>query len=115
MREYCPDRWVLLKVTHPEFGASYKILASWYGGFGGSNSWKLSSGTVKVDKDPEFNQYHLLQHTGSTYIVSPENYGTSGYTGMVLQGWLSDLADKPELGSIEVMDENFDLASIPVL
>lgn len=116
MSEYCPDRWVLLKVIHPEFGATYKVFATWFGGYCGSDSWKLSSGTTNVILDDEFEGlYYLPQYSGSTYLVRKENYGTNMYSHGVLNSWLKQLEGKPELGSIEVMDENFDLASIPKL
>jgi hypothetical protein len=107
---YYPDKWILLKVTHPELGATYKVLASWYGGFAGSDSWKLSSGTTKVEIDGD--QFLLEQYTGSTYVISKHNWGTSMYTAGILNSWLNRLAETPEQGTIEVMDQNFDLASM---
>lgn len=116
MREYCPDRWVLLKVTHPEHGSAYKVFATWFGGYTGSDSWKLSSGCTSIILDDEVKGLmYMPQYSGSTYRVHKDNYGTNMYTHGVLTSWIKDLADKPELGSIEVMDENFDLAYIPVL
>lgn len=115
MRTYVPDKWVLLKMTHPTAGVSYKVLASWYGGFGGGDSWKLSSGTSKVERNDEYNSMQLHQVSGSVYDVHKSNRGLSGYTSGVLNTWMEALAKTPELGTIEVMDENFDLASIPKL
>lgn len=110
MSTYYPDKWIILKVTDPKQGVAFKVLASWYGGFSGSDSWKLSSGTTKVKVETD--RINLLQHTGSTYIVIPQLWGTSSYTQGILNSWLKRLSLTPELGSVEVMDQNFDLASM---
>ncbi len=109
-RTYCPDKWVMLKCTHPKFGVTYKVLASWYGGFAGSNSWKLSSGTLDAFFDEEYGVYHFPQHTGSIYICHPKVYGMSMHTAGVLDSWVRALKDTD--GTMEVMDENFDIASL---
>lgn len=107
---YYPDKWVMLKITHPVHGITHKILASWYGGFGGTNSWKLSSGnTYKVILDGGVIKFP--QSSGSTYVVARENYGMSAYTMGILQTWIDQLALDPNQGTIELLDQNFDIAS----
>ena len=107
-RTYTPDKWVMLKITSVAHGTIYKVLASWYGGFAGSNSWKLSSGTKGAFLDDEDTKLvHFPQDSGSAYICHKEAYGMSGYTNGILSAWLEDL--KSSTSTIEVMPENFSL------
>lgn len=86
---YIPDKWVMLKIESPEHGAYYKVLASWYGGFGGSDSWKLSSSTIKVDENDSIFEFH--QATGSIYQCHKSGYGMSMYTQGVLSTWVKQI------------------------
>ena len=43
-----PDKWVVLKIEH-EGNIIYKVFASWYGGYLGSDSWKLNSGIKDIE------------------------------------------------------------------
>lgn len=88
MKTYSPDLWTLVKIESGEFGTHYKILASWYGGFAGSESWKLSSGCVKASIDDT--SYCVLQHTGSSYLCYNNNYGMSSYAASIFKGWEKD-------------------------
>ena len=38
---YTPDAWVVVEINSEEFGMIKKIFAGWYGGYCGSDSWKL--------------------------------------------------------------------------
>lgn len=57
-RVYTPDVWVVVEFTGTEVPETYRrVLAGWYGGFAGSNSWKMSSGieeTIEHDDHWEF-------------------------------------------------------------
>lgn len=88
---YRPDRWVMLKIESKEYGVVYKVLASWYGGFGGSDSWKLSSGNTDV-KVLDLG-YEFLQTSGSTYACHKDSYGMSGYTSSIFNSWLTSAQD----------------------
>lgn len=108
MNTYYPDKWVMLKITSRAHGVIYKILASWYGGFAGSNSWKLSSGTAGAFQDPNTPEVILFpQESGSTYACHKSIYGMSGYTAGVLSTWQDQLKDSDNI--IEILDENFDI------
>lgn len=107
MTTYTPDRWVVLKITTPT-EVLYKVLASWYGGYIGSDSWKLSSGTMSLKEDTHV--LELLQYSGSSYICYKNSYGMSSYARSVLANWQSTL--DPKLRQIEVLPEDFDLASL---
>ena len=91
MSVYVPDTWVIVKITHKEEAPIYKILAGWYGGFAGSNSWKLSSGITSVEVDPDFpEQTHYHQSSGSTYVCHAGTYGFSFLTSSMFSSWVKD-------------------------
>lgn len=108
-RTYAPDVWVVLKIQSKEFPTVYKILAGWYGGFAGSNSWKLSSGITSIHKDGE-GYTHFLNHSGSTYICHPNSYRLSGLTSSILATWQKQL--KGSESSMELMDSTFDVSKV---
>lgn len=114
MSTYHPDKWVMLKITSPEFGTAYKVLASWYGGYAGSDSWKLSSGT-KSAAHADVGQAGWLnfpQYSGSEYTCFKESYGTSMYTASILSGWIKQLEEANNGSVIEVMPEDTDFLAL---
>lgn len=106
---YCPDCWVMLKISGPDKPPMYKILASWYGGYGGSNRWKLSSGTTNVTKT-DSGAMLFKQASGSEYMCGKPDgsYGMSGYTAGVFNTWNVEGTGI----TIEIMPENTDFTSI---
>jgi len=94
MSDYNPDKWVMLKIES-EFGITYKILASWYGGYANGDSWKLSSGTVSMIPRGD-TLYEFPQHSGSTYFGAAGNYGMSFYTETILAGFMEDILKSPD-------------------
>ena len=86
MSDYCPDRWVVLEFTKDDATTVRKVFAGWYGGFNGSDSWKLNSGVTntRIDNDT----YEFDGFSGSTYFCHKSNYGMSGYQRLILSGWL---------------------------
>lgn len=103
MSNYYPDRFVIVKLTSPEYGFIYKVLASWYGGFAGSDSWKLSSGITKITKTEA--GYEFLNYSGSTYFCSKETYGMSFYTSSIYAGFIEQMKEAPEGNSLELINE----------
>ena len=109
MSVYSPDKWVILKIAAEGEETTYKILAGWYGGFAGSNSWKLSSGITTIEHDPEFNQTHYHQSSGSTYICSKGTYGFSSITQNKFLNWVKQ--GEENSFTIEAMPEGFEVPS----
>ena len=103
MSKYYPDKFVIVKVTSPQYGVLYRVLASWYGGYTGSDSWKLSSGITKITKTET--GYEFLNHSGSIYFGSKEIYGMSSYSMSIYAGFVDQLKELPEGNSIEVINE----------
>ncbi len=95
-----PDSWVILKLPHN----IYKVFAFFYGGYLGSDYWKLNSGITKIEQDDEY--YYFMGYSGSVYKCHKKAYGVSQSFG------LSDLNEilKQGKGLIELMDdsENFE-------
>jgi len=98
---YTPDKWVVVKITGIEDTPVYKVFACWYGGYAGSDSWKLNSGITEVTL--EGNVYCFEGSSGSTYECHKDIYGTNMY-GM---GVLSNMIEKAkEVGvDIEILPE----------
>lgn len=94
MSDYVPDRWMLVKITTDGGEVIYKVFASWYGGYLGSDSWKLNSGIVKVSE--EENSYLFYGSSGSIYECHKNACGISGYGMSVLSNMM---ADAQEIGA----------------
>lgn len=101
MAEYYPDSWKLVKIQSESYGTIYKVLASWYGGFAGANSWKLSSGceSVVVDGDT----ITIPQESGSTYILNKDSEHLSSMIGSVFDSFAATAAEKKTF-TIEYVD-----------
>lgn len=84
MSDYTPDKWMVIKITSKK-GSHYRVFACWYGGFTGSDSWKMNSGITSATQDE--NGYHFTGSSGSVYHCHKNGYGTSGYGASVLAGF----------------------------
>jgi hypothetical protein len=107
MSEYSPDRWVIVKIVTPK-ERLYKVFASWYGGYNGSESWKMNSGITRatlVNNCWEFDGY-----SGSVYTCHKDAYGTNGYGGNVLQGFIDKMPSQD--ATMEVMPKDTDWATL---
>jgi hypothetical protein len=87
MNEYSPDTWVVLEFDAPQLATpTRKVFAGWYGGYTGSNSWKLNSGIVQVRID-DSGHYEFDGTSGSTYYCHFNNYHMSSLMQDVLAQW----------------------------
>jgi hypothetical protein len=84
MSQYTPDKWVVVKIDSGE-ESTQKVLASYYGGYAGSNTWKLSS-EIRTIIDYE-DYYEFRCESGSIYICYRDAYGMSGYTASIYNSW----------------------------
>ena len=107
MSEYSPDRWLVVKIVTPK-ERLYKVFATWSGGYVGSDSWQMNSGitqAILVDDCWEFKGF-----SGSVYSCHKEAYGTNGYGGNVLQGFIDKM---PSQGAtMEIMPGSTDWAAL---
>lgn len=100
MSDYTPDRWVVVKIdTNKE--TLHKVFACWYGGFAGSDSWKMNSGITKVIEND--NHYLFEGYSGSVYKCYKQSYGTNSYGGSVLNRFIEGAAK--DGFTIEILSE----------
>jgi len=62
-----------------------RILSSWYGGWAGSDSWRLSSGITEVEELED--SYIIRNESGSVYTCFKGRYGMSAYAMSILEGF----------------------------
>jgi len=82
MSEYTPDCWVVIEIAM-EGTTVQRILSSWYGGWAGSDSWRLSSGITEVEELGGL--YIIKNQSGSVYTCYKKRYGMSSYTAGILE------------------------------
>jgi ABC-type dipeptide/oligopeptide/nickel transport system permease subunit len=99
MSDYYPDTWVVVKIGEQNL---YKVFACWYGGYAGSDSWKLNSGITKVTLFE--NCFQFEGSSGSVYYCGKYMYGTNGYGRDVLSNMIAHAGQKDVV--MEVMPEN---------
>lgn len=103
MSDYIPDRWLIVKLTTNE-KTHYRVFGSWYGGYTGSDSWKLNSGIVSVEYLDD--RYAFSGSSGSVYYCHKNSRGISNYGMGVLSGMIKQSA---ELGTaIEILADDVD-------
>lgn len=102
MSDYSPDKWVVVKITGNDSAPIHKVFASWYGGWAGSDSWKLNSGITKATIDGYV--YSFEGSSGSVYKCHCDSYGTNSYGGSVLNGMIEKAAKNGV--TIEILPED---------
>lgn len=102
MSDYRPDKWVILECAL-NGETTYKVLATWYGGFAAGDQWKLNSGIEHASRDGD--KISFWGYSGSVYecFDTPECYGMSAYTSSILNSWLSQLEAKPDGISMKLL------------
>lgn len=105
--EYTPDVWVVVKLTRGT-DSIYKVLAGWYGGYLGSNSWQLNSGIKAVTLDGQL--YLFEGFSGSVYRCHREAYRTSITTAGVLQNTMKYAEEDGIV--VELLPDDYDFLSI---
>jgi hypothetical protein len=85
---HTPDVWVVVKITNHD-DVMEKVLAGWYGGYMGSDSWQLSS---QIDHTAEFkDRYEFKNRSGSLYICYKNRRRMSNHTGSIYTGFEQDI------------------------
>jgi hypothetical protein len=83
MSDYNPDKWLVIKITGKDTPPVHKVFACWYGGYLGSDSWKLNSGITRAYEDGMC--FMFDGSSGSTYVCHKASYGASSYGFGVLE------------------------------
>lgn len=102
MSTYTPDAWVPVLIESEQYGKVYKVLAGWYGGFAGSDSWKLSSGIESVEVSEDGTVLTMPQSSGSTYIVGKQTH-VSLLMGTVFESFKKQAEESNGLFTIEMI------------
>lgn len=92
MSTHYPDKWVILEIKKTESETLYKVFGTWYGGYLGSDSWRLNSGIENITEDRGILSF--AGASGSSYICGRDQYGTNLYTRGILSGLLRDCDEK---------------------
>ena len=101
MSDYTPDRWAIVRITSKEYPQIDKVVGSWFGGYGGSDSWRMNSGIERVADAGDF--YHIYGYSGSIYHCRKGCEGMSAYTEMVMNNMATQL-EEGGLGMMKVID-----------
>lgn len=107
MSDYNPDKWVMLKFTHPN-KIIYKILASWYGGYTQGNSWQLNSGITRIEEDGDVYLFHGA--SGSVYHCHKKTYGMHAYSMGILSNFQKDIENSNV--TLDLMPEDTDFMKL---
>jgi hypothetical protein len=102
---YYPDKWVVVKISSDTIEPLYKVFACWYGGFAGSDSWKLNSGITVATL--EGNVYSFEGSSGSVYECHKDAYGTNFYGMGVLSRMIDNAKERGVAIQIMSEDTNF--------
>ncbi len=100
-----PDKWIVIKITNKNEKPLYKVFSSWYGGYLGSDSWKMNSGIKSIDIH-EDDYIDFIGYSGSVYRCVIGCYGTNLYS----QGVLNNIIEtgKKNNFTVEILPENTD-------
>jgi hypothetical protein len=95
-----PDCWKFVKITpHDTTKEPHdRVLCSWYGGYLGSNCWKLSSGNQEVIDRGDY--LEVPQHSGTVYHLYKASERMSGM--------MMDIYSQINKNSVDYKLETFD-------
>ena len=103
---YTPDVWVIVEIKNKTTGKKlHKLLSGWYGGFAGSDSWRINSGITKIapsQENPEVLEVHGC--SGSVYYCHKAVEKTS----MLTQSILCQVQEEAEKNG------NYEVRTVPV-
>lgn len=83
-----PDMWQLIQLRSKDPASTnpptFHVLSSWWGGWTGSDSWRLSTQITQVKDHPDY--WLVTTRSGSQYELSrhPAYWGTSSLSRQVL-------------------------------
>lgn len=99
-----PHAWVILKINH-EGKTLYKVLAGWNGGYLDSDSWRMNSGIVAVDKQAYL--YGFYGSSGSAYWCHQGAYRLTPATSDIYNKLKKQFGD-----AVELMPEDTDWMAV---
>jgi len=109
MSKYTPDYYMILEFKTQK-GTFYKVFGTWSGGYLDGDSWRLNSGITEI-KVHANGIIDFFGASGSYYSVHKDCYGTTLYTGAILD----DMVEKYNLSGkveVKVLDKDTDWTSL---
>ena len=103
MSDYCPDKWVVLKIEPKDAPAWYRLFGGWYGGYLGGDSWRMNSGITKIAELDT--HYAVYGESGSIYKCNKGLEGLSGYMDSILYNFQQNALEKNAVISVCNIDE----------
>jgi len=100
MREYIPDRWIIVEIANEGEPTFCKVLAGWIGGYACADEWRLSSPVVKVIE--EDTHYEIHNESGSIYKCPKHSIGTTNLSGGVLNRMLEQNSESVKISAIDI-------------
>lgn len=100
MSLYVPDRWWVVKITN-DSSTQHRVIGSWYGGYLGSDSWRLSSDIVSLSHDLQHSCYTFENASGSTYRCPDHRMGLSPFAMLALDNMIR----RTKIYKIELLTE----------
>lgn len=79
-----PSRWVILRFTDGEKSLD-RLMMGWYGGYAGSDVWKLNSGIEEIHETED--AFIVKGYSGKVYECFKTRHGLTGLMGSVMSGW----------------------------
>ncbi len=105
---YCPDKWLVVKISQDENTFNYHVFATWSGSYLGGSSWRMNSGIESVSIEDKIIVFKGF--SGSEYHCHIESYGNTGYGTSVLDRLIE--TSKESGITIEVMPSGTDWSAI---
>ena len=78
--KYTPDNWIVVEIQQG-VEVYHAVLAGWRGGYGDTDSWKLSSGIVYIMEVG--NDWYIQNYSGSVYVCNKKCETLSVYTNSI--------------------------------
>ncbi len=89
-----PDRWVVVEISDDKRYVK-KVLAGWYGGYTGNDSWKLSSGITEEKDCGDYIEF--TNNSGSVYKCFKASQGMTSLSQSIYEG-----LKRQETGKIKI-------------
>jgi hypothetical protein len=106
---YTPDGWVIVYISDGIDGNyTHRVFASWYGGYLNGDSWRMSSGIVKITDNGD--HWSIDNHSGSVYNCAKNKNKLSSYTQSILYSYQKQAEEKDmvfEVVDIETIKEHY--------
>jgi hypothetical protein len=97
---------MIIKITGKD--PHYRVFGSWYGGYGGGDSWRMNSGITKLIEEDDY--YLFIGSSGSTYACHKDTYGANMYGMGVAESYKEKLAPHftilDEVDATDVINKN---------